>query len=698
MKKIIVLFLMAQAFFCAQAFDWALYGVFGHGPFQSGMAEAYSTNNHKHGYIDVSGKLVIPYIYDETGKFYGNFAVVANESGKGIINRRGEYILTPGKYEFYRFDEMPGAYRVSNEETGKNAFFDGNRFITGFEFDYIDFYGNYPFLSLTSKSDNIKLVYNVASQTFFRDTFPMKTGGYYTVVDNNKLLVFDAHGEPVAESKLAKSSKGIEVFRDDASGKLGLRNSASKVVVVPAKYKSAPRYDNPLWLGDVVILYDSVSPTEKYKQFVFDSSGKLILESKPGFNIYVDKQLIEHSDGDYKNPVNYRYYDFKGNEILALRGTIFYEFHDGLYYDDSNHRVYDIKKNLVTGNINYPSVHDGVMEYEDLAKKGRFFKNLSSGNVYGPYESIEDFNEGVAVVTKDGKKMLVNKSGREYTFPSSIDIWGNKVSEGVLLVRDDDAGVYGYVYNPFGHEGWSYNQKSGEISDYAYRNLLDEAQGLFDQKKYATAMNKYYQLMMLRPQEASNFNNYACCLYNLGNYDEALTAIDVSLNYWPDNAYAINLRKDIVSALQSQPQEAEVLQSGGSSYSIWDAIGNFANALAGAAGNMSQNGYNSYYGNGYSSCQASNSAGGTDYQSQYNSWERRAESNYNSLTNLGYSSTSASGKKSGSAGRKVSSGNYVQMKRMLREAQDNMRRIRRKAASAGVTIPQSHWETATVGY
>lgn len=46
----------------------------------------------------------------------------------------------------------------------------------------------------------------------------------------------------------------------------------------------------------------------------------------------------------------------------------------------------------------------------------------------------------------------------------------------------------------------------------------------------------------------------------------------------------------------------------------------------------------------------------------------------------------------------MSGSNYVQMKKNLRDAQREMQRIRRTAASNGVTIQQSKWETATVRY
>lgn len=87
-----------------------------------------------------------------------------------------------------------------------------------------------------------------------------------------------------------------------------------------------------------------------------------------------------------------------------------------------------------------------------------------------------------------------------------------------------------------------------------------------------------------------------------------------------------------------------------------------------------------------------------NYQSQYAMWERRAKANYESLTNLGYGVTQSDGSESGSAMGGMNTGNYAQMKKALREAQNEMTRIRRKASENGISIPQSKWETATVRY
>lgn len=79
-------------------------------------------------------------------------------------------------------------------------------------------------------------------------------------------------------------------------------------------------------------------------------------------------------------------------------------------------------------------------------------------------------------------------------------------------------------------------------------------------------------------------------------------------------------------------------------------------------------------------------------------WERRAKANYESLTNLGYSVTRKDGSKSGSAMGSMNTGNYTQMKKALREAQNEMARIRRDASKEEINIQQSKWETTTVGY
>lgn len=108
---------------------------------------------------------------------------------------------------------------------------------------------------------------------------------------------------------------------------------------------------------------------------------------------------------------------------------------------------------------------------------------------------------------------------------------------------------------------------------------------------------------------------------------------------------------------------------------------------------------NSYEDNNYNSGkQYEYNQNNTNYLSIYQQWEQRAQANYNSLTNLGYQMRNNNGQQSGGTGRSMSNSNYTRMKKALREAQNEMRNIRVKAARAGITIAQSRWETATVNY
>jgi hypothetical protein len=52
----------------------------------------------------------------------------------------------------------------------------------------------------------------------------------------------------------------------------------------------------------------------------------------------------------------------------------------------------------------------------------------------------------------------------------------------------------------------------------------------------------------------------------------------------------------------------------------------------------------------------------------------------------------------GSSGKGVSSSNYTQMKKSLREAQNEMKNIRTKAKKNGIEIKKSEYEDVEVSY
>lgn len=127
----------------------------------------------------------------------------------------------------------------------------------------------------------------------------------------------------------------------------------------------------------------------------------------------------------------------------------------------------------------------------------------------------------------------------------------------------------------------------------------------------------------------------------------------------------------------------------------WEGIGSglatAASVGAAVAGAYAESeGYttgNSYSADSYSTSNSyssdnSNSGGSSaeNYLRMYENWRRKAENAYNSL-----------------AGKSGGSAVYLQNKKLLREAQQEMKKWRQKALKAGVSIPQSEWETKTVG-
>lgn len=706
--KHIILFISLLIAFSVNAIkpDWALYGVKGR-EFHEGLSESYSTENHLHGYINAGGDIVIHYIYKYNSSFSRGTAKVTDQEGKqGIINIEGNYTLTPGDYDIYTFDNVPGYYKIRRKLDNKSAVFDGRKFLTGFDFDYIDFYQTFPMLSLSSSGDGPRAVMNVLTGEYMPDRSVSSYGsvGYLVSHPNEDPKLYDFEGEPIDLQKLKISSKGNELYFDENTDLCGIRNAKTKQIVCPPKYKLNRNQEHmTIWRNDVVMLFDSISPDLKYAGVIVNQDGKEILrETSPGIKCTIDRDFIYSNNlNDWSNYSLWKYYDFDGKEIKQLSGYFWIPVSNGIYRSEKDGLLYFSSNNQIRKDMYHPQYSDGTIIYANKSMDKWYIYNIEQDKLSGPYDGICDnrgFNEGIIVCRRNDENFLVDKNGKEYHYPKDIRIEGSFMSEGVIAAYDNVSYTNGFLYNPLGHDGWNYNQTGGDLRVATYKKLSDKARDLFNDGKYAQAMDVLSQIMELYPEDKASFNNYARCLYNLGMYDEALTAVDVSLSHWEDDELTLNLKNDIVAAIEEQQKRDSQESTEQETYSpsVWDVLGSFSNAMMQMAGQTS-----GYYTPQYSLSGPSDSqnyGGGGKYESQYRNWERRAQQCYQSLTNTGYSTTSKSGRKHGGTGQGMSSGNYVQMKRSLREAQREMRSIRMKAAREGVTIAQSQWENASVGY
>jgi len=71
-------------------------------PFYNGIAEVCVPGvDHKSGFIDTTGKLIVPVIYDRVDNFFGEYTTVYKEGKGSIINKKGEVVADIKEYDKY---------------------------------------------------------------------------------------------------------------------------------------------------------------------------------------------------------------------------------------------------------------------------------------------------------------------------------------------------------------------------------------------------------------------------------------------------------------------------------------------------------------------------------------------------------------------------------------------------------------------
>lgn len=151
-----------------------------------------------------------------------------------------------------------------------------------------------------------------------------------------------------------------------------------------------------------------------------------------------------------------------------------------------------------------------------------------------------------------------------------------------------------------------------------------------------------------------------------------------------DMTEALNYSRDLKADSQRRRLElASTLNSVGSALiDAGQSVESIQNILSSSGGSES----------------SSVSGGSGNLEVMYNKWASRAEQNYNSLTKLGLRGKKDGKDAGGTTGQGMSSSNYVQMKKLLREAQNEMKSIRQKANKQGIKIKKSEYEDIQVKY
>lgn len=127
----------------AYCYEIALEDVNSDRAFHEGLAVAGSYG--KYGYIDASGRNVIPQQFKEALDFVGGMAVVETETGFGIINRQSYFLLKPIYKSIERDEEKSPLFFIVEDKNGKKGGFYNNRLVLPVIYEDVDDY-NYPFI------------------------------------------------------------------------------------------------------------------------------------------------------------------------------------------------------------------------------------------------------------------------------------------------------------------------------------------------------------------------------------------------------------------------------------------------------------------------------------------------------------------------------------------------------------------------
>jgi hypothetical protein len=283
----------------------------GIGDFQNGLALAIA--NEKYGYIDTSGKLVIPAQYDDARHFADGLAAVQIGGKWGYINPKGERVIPPQFTMFADFTE--GLAKVTQDN----------------QVGFIDKTGKlvipYRFDEAYSFSEGVAIV-RVGQQWSYIDKtgqllIPLQphplqsfSNGMAAIKVNNQYGFIDKTGKRVIEPQFL----GVDSFYEELAAVMipntyqwGYIDKTGKVII-EAKFSQAQRFSEGLagvkmddkWgfidkKGAVVIPYQFFAPQDFPGDGVEPFSGSLAmvrLGEKAGFINKIGNMVIQPQFGD----------------------------------------------------------------------------------------------------------------------------------------------------------------------------------------------------------------------------------------------------------------------------------------------------------------------------------------------------------------------------------------------------------------
>ena len=299
------------------------------GCFKEGLAavwvdaarNSYDMSGGKYGYIDKTGRLVVPFEYDNTEFFSESLAAVQKNGKWGFINRAGRLVV-PLEYDYVR--DFAGGLAVVEKNYKQGCIDKTGEIVIPIEYDYIS-----PFdsegLAVAEKDGKISYIDKAGNDVLLLrcDNADSFSEGFAAVERSGKWGFISRAGELVAQFEYdyyERFNEGLAVV--GKNGKRGFINRVGRIVV-PLEYDFASSFSNGLAVvgkngkfgyidktGRVVVrleydfawsFSDGLAAVQKGDRMGYiDKTGKLIVPCVYGWaGNFSERLAVVKKDGRY---------------------------------------------------------------------------------------------------------------------------------------------------------------------------------------------------------------------------------------------------------------------------------------------------------------------------------------------------------------------------------------------------------------
>jgi len=264
----------------------------------------------KWGFVNTSGKLVIPIQFDDPNTFNKGYTQVSKGGKAGIIDKTGK-VLVPFQYDYI------GSYNdglfSTRDMRNKYGFIDSTgKVVIPFEYDEVNiswFSGGLAIVQKNSKWGAIDKT-NKAVIPFVWEELSINDGfdkGFVIAKKKGKPVLVDKTGKeinlPAIDTyKTITPVDNNRLIVEDNAGKVGMIDITGKVIV-PLNYK----YMSDFNFGYAVVEGDS-------GRFLLDEKGKTYFEKSPYLNLNVLTSQLFY--GNTATDDNMYLFDINGKKII----------------------------------------------------------------------------------------------------------------------------------------------------------------------------------------------------------------------------------------------------------------------------------------------------------------------------------------------------------------------------------------------